>query len=151
MATDGGAAEKDMICCSECCFFRSDCWCYKKLRYVRPNGQICSAFLGGATITLTIDELSEKVDDFVRQAEIKPREEPKKADDRPTCLSCGNLLYIERRGRDGYCAECGCYIPRIVYDKTVPEAPQWVPRLFPENNPMTITRPKPMPTVKCRG
>jgi predicted RNA-binding Zn-ribbon protein involved in translation (DUF1610 family) len=100
---------------------------------------------------LTIDELSEKVDDFVRQAEIKPREEPKKADDRPKCLSCGKLLYIERRGRDGYCAECGCYIPRIVYDKTVPEAPQWVPRLFPENNPMTITRPKPMPTVKCRG
>lgn len=133
MATDGGAAENDMIDCSKCCFFRSDAWCYKKLRYVRVDGQICSAFIDGATITLAIDELSEKVDDFVRQAEIKLREEQKKADDRPRCISCGKLLYIERRGRDGYCAECGCYIPQILYDRRFADADKTM-------KPMSIPR-----------
>ncbi len=151
--------------CSKCCFFRSDAWCYWKLRYVRPDGPVCMQSIGGvtseeieelattvatvarrssSTITFATDKLSEMVDYCVRQAEIKLREEQKKADDRPKCLSCGKLLYIERRGRDGYCAECGCYIPQIMYDRRFADADK-------TTNPMSVPRPKPMPTVKCRG
>lgn len=137
MATDGGAAENDMIDCSKCCFFRSDAWCYYKLRYVPVGGSICHNFKGGAS-TKTLAELTAELNDFVLQAETKPREEPKKADNRPKCLSCGKLLCIERRGRDGYCAECGCYIPRIVYDKSVPEEPCRVSLFLPEINALKM-------------
>lgn len=132
MATDGGATEKDMICCSDCCFFRSDAWCYKKLRYVPVDGSICHDFKGGAS-TKTIDELTAELNKFIQQAETKPREAQKKADDRPKCLSCGKLLYIERRGRDGYCAECGCYIPQIMYDRRFADADKTM-------KPMSIPR-----------
>ena len=115
--------------CSQCCFFRSDAWCYRKLRYVRPDSQVCMQFIGGSTVTIFTVELPK---------------ETKKPDNSPKCFSCGKKLYIERRGRDGYCAECGCFIPQIMYDNRFADADKAM-------NPMTIPRPAPMPTAKCRG
>lgn len=157
MATDGGATEDDMNDCSKCCFFRSDAWCYKKLRYVRPDSQVCMQFIGGVT-SEEIEELATTVATVARRSSYavsfsngsvttftaEPPKETKKPDNGPRCLSCGKLLYIERRGRDGYCAECGCYIPQILYDRRFADADKTI-------NPMSIPRPKPIPTVKCRG
>ena len=140
--------------CSKCCFFRSDAWCYRKLRYVRPDSQACMQFIGGVTseeieeLTATVARISSCAVSFsdgsVTTPTVEPLKETKKPDNGPKCFSCGKRLYIERRGRDGYCAECGCYIPQIMYDKRFAEADKTI-------NPMTIPRPVPLPTAKCRG
>lgn len=143
--------------CSQCCFFRSDAWCYRKLRYVRPDSQVCMQFIGGVT-SAEIEELANKVSALASTpiftsssssgaAAISATGEPKKTkkpDNSPKCFSCGKKLYIERRGRDGYCAECGCFIPQIMYDKRFADSDK-------TTNPMTIPRLAPMPTAKCRG
>lgn len=33
-----------------------------------------------------------------------------------TCFSCGSPLAIKNSGRRQYCATCGCYLPKIIYD-----------------------------------
>lgn len=132
--------------CSKCCFFRSDAWCYYMLKYVPVNGAICHHFIGG-TESGTVRRSNYAVsfsNGTVTTFTVDPPKETKKPDNGPECFSCGKRLYIERRGRDGYCAECGCYIPQIMYDKRFADADKTI-------NPMTIPRPVPLPTAKCRG
>jgi len=35
-----------------------------------------------------------------------------------TCIACGTQLDPITRGRRKYCAKCGVYLPRIIYDKS---------------------------------
>lgn len=35
-----------------------------------------------------------------------------------TCIACGTPLDAVTRGRHKFCAKCGVYLPRIIYDKS---------------------------------
>ena len=35
-----------------------------------------------------------------------------------TCIACGAQLDAITRGRHKFCAKCGVYLPRIIYDKS---------------------------------
>ena len=35
-----------------------------------------------------------------------------------TCIACGTQLKSVIRGRRKYCAKCGVYLPKIIYDKS---------------------------------
>lgn len=35
-----------------------------------------------------------------------------------TCIACGAQLKSVIRGRRKYCAKCGVYLPKIIYDKS---------------------------------
>lgn len=71
-----------------------------------PNEGLCNVTLGKALGRGACRN-------FVPQLHRSKSSDAKKAS---SCFSCGSPLAIKNRGRSPYCATCGCYLPKIIYN-----------------------------------
>jgi predicted RNA-binding Zn-ribbon protein involved in translation (DUF1610 family) len=65
------------------------------------NGVIASAY--GLSYEEVIRGLNRLMEEYFQQI---------------TCIACGAPLDAVTRGRHKFCAKCGVYLPRIIYDKS---------------------------------
>lgn len=91
---------------------------------VRPSNSIISWANDSLTISTTVSALESGEiasayelsweDTVIRRANKLIAEYSSQI----TCIACGTPLDAVTRGRHKFCAKCGVYLPRIIYDKS---------------------------------
>lgn len=123
--------EKPIGCNNGCAFIEADTenvyiWRQEEMSWiqVRPSNSIISWANDSLTISTTVSasakseiasayELSWE-DTVIRRANKLIAEYSSQI----TCIACGAQLKSVTRGRRKFCAKCGVYLPRIIYDKS---------------------------------
>ena len=123
--------EKPIGCNNGCAFIEADTenvyiWRQEEMAWiqVRPSNSIISWANDSLTISTTVSALESGEiasayelsweDTVIRRAnKLIAGYSPQ-----ITCIACGTQLKSVIRGRRKYCAKCGVYLPKIIYDKS---------------------------------
>ena len=130
--------EKPIGCDNGCAFIETDTdnvyiWSKEEMAWIRVGSSLFpintreNEFMGNndsLTITTTLSALengeiassyeSSWEETVIRRANKLIEEYSPQI----TCIACGTQLKSVIRGRRKYCAKCGVYLPKIIYDKS---------------------------------